>query len=366
MSAAAEDGIRREVRASPAYERVPERGRVKLNQNESPWDVPDAIKAEVARRLAASAWNRYPQEGVRRLRGRLAEPFGIPAEGIVLASGSNLAMEWIAAAATGPGRRTLVPAPSFGLYRPYGEVFGGAVEEVPFGPDLTYDAGRWCEAMERVRPSLAILCTPNNPTGSDLDDASIERIAGAAPGLVLIDEAYRDFAERDRRGMLARHANIILLRTFSKAFAAAGLRIGYLAARPEVAREIGKLAPPFHASVFTVAAAETLLDHRDLFADRIRALLAERERLVARLAALPGVRPKPTSANFFLIEVARGDPDEARRRAVGIAEALRARGILVRIPDPRLAGMLRVNVGTPEEDDALIEGLGEILGTGGA
>jgi len=362
VSAAPEIGIRREVRDSPAYELVPERGRVKLNQNESPWDVPETIKAEVCRRLSASAWNRYPQEGVRRLRERLAEPFGVPSDGIVLASGSNLALEWIAAAATGPGRRVLIPAPSFALYRPYGEIFGGAVEEIPLGPDLAYDPGRWCDAIERARPSLAILCIPNNPTGSDLDDASVERIvAAAAPGIVLIDEAYRDFSPRDRRGLLSRHENVILLRTFSKAFAAAGLRIGYLVARPDVAREIGKLAPPFHASVFTVAAAETLLDHRDHFESRIRALLAERERFIGRLSAIPGVRVMPTAANFFLAEVARGDDESARRRAKEVAEALRARGILVRIPDRRLAGMLRINVGTPDEDDALVEGLAEIL-----
>ncbi len=352
-------GARAALRAEKAYALVEETAGVKLNQNESPWDIPDELKDRILRTMRDLPWNRYPQRLPEELRGRIARDEGFPAEGVRLGNGSNLILQWIFEAFGGPGRLALVPKPSFSLYGMWGRISETGIEEFELGEWFEYRAECIIERVEALEPALTVLCLPNNPTGSDLEPGAVARIADAARrfgGLVVVDEAYREFsaARFDRTPVARERPNVLLVRTYSKAFAAAGLRLGYLLAGEDVGRELGKMVPPFHLSQFAAVAGAALWDERPRFQERARLVVAERERLRAAIDSLPGARTHPSEANFFLMRVP--DPEK-------VLAALEARSILLRRPgdDGRLGGTLRVTVGSPEENDKLLDALREVL-----
>jgi histidinol-phosphate aminotransferase len=343
--------------ATEAYHLVEEEGEVKLNQNESPWDIPRELKDRIFAKMRDQSWNRYPQKLPEEFRRRIARDEGFPEEGVWAGTGSNLILQWIFEAFGGPGRTALIPRPSFSLYRMWGRVSETRIEEYSLGEDFRYDGEAIARRIEELRPELTVLCLPNNPTGSDLEPAEVARAADAAAragGILVVDEAYREFARPslDRTGIARERGNVVLVRTYSKAFAAAGLRIGYLLTSARIGRELGKIVPPFHLSLFHAVAGQTLWESRDLFANRVVRLTAERERLREALGKVPGVTVFPSEANFFLIRVAD---------AAVLFAALKRKGILVRKPgdDPLLAGCLRINAGTPEENDRLIAAVRE-------
>jgi histidinol dehydrogenase len=343
---------RRGLRSVTPYLLVEEDAEVKLNQNESPWDVPAEVKDEVARRLRDLPWNRYHQKVPQEFLARVAQDAGFPEDGVIAASGSNLLLQWIFEAFCPPGAAIVHPSPSFSLYPLWGEVCEARLVPVPLGERFEYDADRFVDAVRRTSPAVTVLCLPNNPTGNELGEREVRRIAEAARergGICVIDEAYREFSgpEFDRTALAREADNVVLVRTCSKAFSAAGMRLGYLLAHPEIARDLRKLVPPFHLNLFAAVLGLVLWERKDLFLDRVGKLAAERDRLAAALARIPGVETFPSHANFFLIRV-----KDAQRLFNGLKE----RGILVREPgkDPLLAGCLRVSAGSPEENDRLI------------
>jgi histidinol dehydrogenase len=348
------------LRSVTPYLLVEEDAEVKLNQNESPWDVPAAIKDEVFRELKDLPWNRYHQRLPQELLERIAEGEGLTAASVVAGSGSNLILQWVFEAYLAPGAGLVIPAPSFSLYPLWGEVCEARIERVPLGPRFDYDASRFEDAIRRVRPAVTVLCLPNNPTGTELDRSGVVRIARAAAetgGMLVIDEAYREFteAEFDRSSLLRDFENVILVRTCSKAFSAAGMRLGYLLAAPSVATELRKMVPPFHVNVFAAVFGLALWRHKAEFLRRVQDLIAARDGLMAGAAQLKGVEVFPSHANFFLLRV----PD-----AVRVYQGLKTRGILVRAPgkEDSLRNCLRVNAGTPEENRRFLAALGELVG----
>jgi histidinol-phosphate aminotransferase len=343
---------RRGLRSVTPYLLVEEDAGVKLNQNESPWDVPDDVKDEVARRLKDLPWNRYHQRIPQEFLARVAADAGFPEEGVVAASGSNLLLQWIFEAFCPPGAAIVHPSPSFSLYPLWGEVCEARLVPVSLGGRFEYDADRFVEAVQRTSPAVTVLCLPNNPTGNELGDREVRRIAEAAGergGVCVIDEAYREFSgpEFDRTVIARELENVILVRTCSKAFSAAGMRIGYLLAHPKVAGDLRKMVPPFHFNLFAAVLGLVLWERKDLFLERVTRIAAERDRLAAALGRIPGVEVFPSHANFFLVRV----KDAAR-----LYNGLKERGILVRElgKDPLLEGCLRVSAGSPEENDRLI------------
>jgi histidinol dehydrogenase len=350
---------RRGVRAVTPYALVEEEGEVKLNQNESPWDIPAEIKEEVAGRLQALPWNRYHQTVPGELLERIAADAGVPPDGVLAASGSNLILQWIFEAYGGPGRPIVWTEPSFSLYPLWAGIAEARAETVELTEDLQYDAPALLERVRRVRPAVTVLCLPNNPTGSELELPAVRELAGAAGdggGLLVVDEAYREFSDPayDRTALVRECDNAVLVRTCSKAFAAAGMRLGYLLAAPAVARELAKMVPPFHLNLFAAVLGLVLWERKELFEARVSELIAERKRMMAALGKLPGVRVFPSSANFFLFKVAGAE---------SLFEALRQRGILVRRPGghPLIADCLRVNAGTPEENDRFLAAVTELV-----
>jgi histidinol-phosphate aminotransferase len=349
------DIIKPAVRALRAYTLSPHRASVKINQNENPWDAPAEIKEEVLRRFAARQWSRYPAFVPVSLHERLAEFAGWQADGVIAGNGSNELIQALLMVSIGPGKRVLISEPTFALYRQVATVLGGEVESVLLTPELTYDVAALLKTIEEKQPDVTIICSPNNPTGCVIATADLRRLLRASRGLVVIDEAYHEFAQQSVVPLLNEHENLIVLRTFSKAMAFAALRVGYLLAAPELVTEIRKAVLPYNLNAFSQLAAEVALErYAALLGPTVKAILKERERLYSEVSKIHGLHPLKSSANFMVV---KRDGDVRQ-----IFEELLKRDILVRDVSgyPMLANYFRFNVGTPEENDLLLRALNEI------
>ena len=348
--------IKPRVRRLKAYTLSPERGRVKINQNENPWDMPEELKREVERRLRARAWSRYPDFVPASLHEKLAAFAGWTADGVVAGSGSNELIQATLMVTVGEGRRVLISEPTFALYRQITTVLGGEVLSVPLTPELTFDVPALRHAVETQAPDVVILCSPNNPTGCRIAEDDLRALLAVTRGIVVVDEAYFEFAGKSAATLLAGHENLVVFRTFSKAMAMAALRVGYLLAAPALAREIGKAVLPYNLNAFSQTAAEVAVEmYDDLLRPPVGRVVAERGRLFEALGRIEGLAPVASQANFMVVRTAL----EPRR----VFRELLERDILVRDVSgyPMLKDYFRVSVGTPEENDALIAALKEIF-----
>lgn len=350
------DKIKPRVRELRAYTLTPDRGSIKINQNENPWGMPASIKRESLRRLETRAWSRYPDFVPASLHERLAAFAGWKPEGIVAGNGSNELIQALLMVTVGEGKRVLISEPTFALYRQVATVLGGEVVSVPLTSQLTYDIKAIYEAIERIDPDVTIICSPNNPTGCVMLERDLAQLLETSGGLVVIDEAYFEFAGRTVVPLLERYPNLVVFRTFSKAMAMAALRVGYLLAEPSLAREISKAVLPYNLNAVSQISAEVAVEmyERELH-PLVGRIIAERERLYAELKNIEGLTPTPSQANFMVVR-SRIEP----RRV--FAELLR-HDILIRDVSgyPLLKDYFRVSVGTPTENDALLVALREIM-----
>jgi histidinol-phosphate aminotransferase len=345
---------RPEIDALAAY-RLRRDAPVRLNQNESPWDWPPELKDEVLRRVAARPWNRYPPVDAEALRQALAESCGVSPGMIAVTNGSNEAiLALVSAYAT--GRRVVVTAPGYSMVRALAVVGGAAVEAVPLRPDFSLDPQAMTAAVSSPDAALTIIATPNNPTGNAFARPSLDTIIDAARGLVMIDEAYANFTDGSFVGDLSHRAHLAIVRTFSKGFALAGVRVGWIIASEDVLAAVRKALPPYNVNIFAQEAALVAVQRPELAVRRVRDLIAERTRVAGVLQSMDGVTPYPSDANFLLLRT--------RRRAADVFEQLLARGVLVRDVSnvPLLEDCLRVTIGAPEENDQFLDALRASLG----
>ena len=349
--------VREDIRKLHPYVVQPSTGMVKLDAMENPFRLPVELQRELGERLGAVALNRYPGERIEVLREALAKHSRMP-EGyaLMLGNGSDELISMLAMACNLPGAAILAPTPGFVMYEMSAELQAMKFVGVPLQPgSLELDEPAMLAAIEQHRPALIYIAYPNNPTGNLFDDAIIECIVQAAPGLVIIDEAYQPFASKSYIDRLTRHDHVLLMRTLSK-FGLAGVRLGYMMGRRELIEQIEKVRPPYNVSVLNCEAALFALEHEDEFARQARVLRAERQRLFDALKAMPGVHPYPSEANMILVKV----PDAPR-----CFEGMKQRKVLVksvaRSPSPLLANCLRLTVGSPEENDLMIAALRESL-----
>lgn len=328
---------------------------IKLDQNENTYGPPEEVVDELLERLQRVPLERYPTPGQPEIKQALAAANDWPAEGILVASGSDDLLHTLAVTFLEPGRKAVAPAPSFFAYAYGARLAGAEAIEVPMNANLEYDPALLLAAVETHRPHVVYLCSPNNPTGGTLAPEAIEAIAEAAPGVVALDEAYWEFADWNGRALLDRHPNLLLFRTFSKAIALAGARVGYVLAEPALVRELSKAQPPYPLNRLSTEAALVALAHLDLARERAREIAAARDRLFAALGGMRGVRVLPSKTNFLLF----GTPLGSARTFQGLLE----RGVLVRDVSnhPLLTGLLRVGVGTPEENEAFLRALEGVL-----
>jgi len=330
------------VRAQKSYHLDRRDVPVKLNQNENPFDWPLSIKDEVAQFCKERPWNRYPPFVPEELKEMLGEYIGMPAECIIAGNGSNEILLVLMMSLVTSNQPVILCQPTFTVYRFLVEGTGAVCRNVPLDENLQFDVDALIAESANAPEAPIILCSPNNPTGSTLDERSLRRILGTHRGMVILDQAYIEFGGYNAIGLIAEYPNLIVIRTFSKAFAGAGLRIGYCTGNADVIHEINKIKLPYNINFFSEFVARTALRHRSELSEGIAIIKKERTLLQTFFATLP-ITVFPTDANFILIRTARKQE---------LFDALCSDGILIRDVSsyPMLENCLRISVGSPEEN----------------
>ncbi|MBB5869347.1 histidinol-phosphate aminotransferase [Allocatelliglobosispora scoriae] len=323
---------------------------VRLNTNENSYSVPDEVVRAVATALTSEIadLNRYPDRDAVKLRADLAAYLGhgIDAEWVYAANGSNEVQQQLLQAFGGPDRVVLGFGPAYSMHPLLAVGTATGWVDAGRGDDFGLTAAHAVDAVREHRPALTMLCSPNNPTGTALDLDVVRAVLAATEGLVVVDEAYAEFARPgtpSALSLLAEHPRLVVTRTMSKAFAFAGARVGYLVAHPAVIDAVQLVRLPYHLSALTQAAARAALAHTPVLLATVEAIKQQRDRIVATLRER-GLRVADSDANFVLFETG-GDQQAVWR-------ALLERGVLVR--DVGLKGWLRVTAGTPAETDAFL------------
>jgi histidinol-phosphate aminotransferase len=271
---------------------------------------------------------------------------------IIAGNGSNELIQAVMMVTIGPGKRVLITEPTFALYKQVATVLGGTVESMSLNSSLQYNSSLLLDVVEERQPDITIICSPNNPSGCVIDDHDLIKLLNVARGLVIVDEAYHEFAQHSVVPLLHEHENLIVLRTFSKAMALAGLRVGYLLADPDLVREIRKAVLPYNLNALSQIAAEIAIENYETdLRPLVNRILEERERLFTELSQINGLTPVPSKGNFMIVKSAQ-DPTQ-------IFAQLLERDILVRDVSnyPMLRDYFRVSVGRPEENDRLLKEL---------
>jgi histidinol-phosphate aminotransferase len=343
--------LRPDVQGLHAYAVQPSAGMVKLDTMENPFPLPAALRKALGERLAEVALNRYPAERTEDLKRALAVQARMPAGcELMLGNGSDELISLLTLALDVPGNVIMAPLPGFVMYEMSARLQGVRFVGVPTTADFELDEAAMLAAIEQHRPALIWLAYPNNPTANLWKASSIQRIIEAAPGLVVMDEAYQPFAERDSMDWLQAHEHVLIMRTLSK-FGLAGVRIGYLMGRAALVRELDKLRPPFNVSVLNAEAALFALEHTDEYERQAGVIRSERARVMRSLMQHAGVRVFDSQANMVLVRLPQGC-EPAR-----VFNGIKARQVLIKNVSglhPLLAGCLRITVGTPEENTLLL------------
>ncbi len=356
MSRSPLDFIKPSVRRAAAYTLERHDAEVKINQNENPYDVPEVVKRRAIERALARPWGRYPDFAPSELLAALSRLTGWSADGILAGNGSNELIEATLRATVGAGTPVVIPEPTFSLYALLTTILDGEPVRVALAADFSFDVGALIETARGTEAPVTVVCSPNNPTGSALSRDDVRELCDSVHGLLVLDEAYGEFAGWSAVELLSSCPNLIVLKTFSKAMALGGLRVGYLLALPEIVREIDKARLPYNLNFFSQAAALEALEEQEALRATVKRIVSERERVFAELSRLDGVRPYPSRANFILFALEGHDP-----RAV--FDALRDRGVLVRNVSGgrRLAGCLRASIGTEDENARFLSALQDVL-----
>ncbi len=346
--------IRPEIKALKAYH-VPNSGQlIKLDAMENPYTWPAFLRGEWLEMLADVNMNRYPDPGASALKERMREAFDLPdGMSLLLGNGSDELIQLIAMAVQGKGRCIMAPEPSFSMYRMIATFVGMDYVGVPLRTDdFSVDLPAMLAAIEEHQPAVIFLAYPNNPTGNLFAESDIVAILNAAPGIVVVDEAYAPFAEASFMSRLGEFDNLLVMRTVSK-MGLAGLRLGLLVGAPAWLDEFDKLRLPYNINILTQASAEFALTYVDVFDGQTAKIRADRAALLTQLHAIPQIKVFPSAANFILLRVPEGT-------AEAVFEGIKSRGILIKNLDgasPMLADCLRVTVGRADENVQLLHAL---------
>ncbi len=331
--------------------------KIKLNQNESPLDIPEALKKEIIDEFVRVKWNRYPPVFSTDLPKRFAAMYDLPVDSFIVANGSNELIYTVALSIVREGTQVLIPQPTFYFFEKICTVLGGKVVKAYAHEDLTFDESKIMEQARSMKSGLVIVSSPNNPTGKSVSPEFIGKLLEATRAMVLIDEAYIEFSPNESViGLTKTAKNLIVLRTFSKAFSLAGLRVGYLVAHPDTASQILKVKIPFSVNPLSEFTALRLLEHRNMFKERVDVLMKQKQKMMSELRTLEGVDVVDSDTNFFLFS----SPVPAGKL---FEKLLERKSVLVRdvTSYPMLDNYLRVNVGTEDESTYFVESVKECI-----
>jgi histidinol-phosphate aminotransferase len=348
--------VRPDLQLAEGYHSPQVEAEVRLNTNESPFPPPDAWREELLVALEEVSFHRYPDRPATELRAAIAALHGVGPEEIFCANGSNEVLQSVLLAFGGPRRRALLFEPTYALHSHIARITGTEVVEGGRDDDFRIDPADATRLLESERPDVTFLCSPNNPTGRAEPRPTVDAVLEAAPGLVLVDEAYGQFSPWSALELRGReNPGLVVTRTFSKTWAMAGARLGYLVADATVVRACEAVVLPYHLSAQTQVAGLLALRHAPEMEARVARITEERGRLAAALTDLP-VDTWPSDANFILFRPRDRDADEVWR-------SLLERSVLIRncANWEGLRGCLRVTVGTAEENDRFLNALKESL-----
>jgi histidinol-phosphate aminotransferase len=328
---------------------------VRLNVNESPYPPPPEWSTALAEQVGSVAFNRYPDRSAAALREALAALHGVRPEQVFAANGSNEVLQTLCLAYGGPGRKAAMFEPTYALHSHIAHLSGTQVVQGRRREDFTLDPVAAEELVRSEQPSMVFLCSPNNPTGLAEGPATVHAVAAASTGLVVVDEAYGQFSSWSALDLISEDVPLAVVRTYSKTWSMAGLRLGYLVGPSAVVKVLERTVLPYHLDVLKQAAGRLALQFCAEMEDRVASIVAERERLVAGLSRMP-VKVWPSQANFVLWRpLCLGGAD--------VWEGLLERSVLVRDTSswPGLEGCLRTTVGTAEENRRFLDALAEVL-----
>jgi histidinol-phosphate aminotransferase len=350
--------IRPEVQALTAYHVAKAGGLLKLDAMENPYAWPGSLLEDWLTRLRDLELNRYPSASADFLKNRLRSVLGVPADAaMILGNGSDELIQLIAMAVASPGRVVLAPEPSFAMYRMIATFVGMQYVGIPLkADDFSLDRDVMLTAIDRYQPAIIFLAHPNNPTGNVFDIQLIKDIISAAPGLVVIDEAYFAFAEHSFLESLCKYHNLLIMRTVSKV-GLAGLRLGFLVGNEEWLKQIDKLRLPYNINTLTQISVDFALQHYEELQMQTRRICSAREMLYDDLNSLPDIQIYPSKTNFILF---RTPPKTADTIFGKLLEA----GILIKnlsASHELLRDCLRVTVGKPEENQSFVLALRKAL-----
>ncbi len=338
---------------------------VRLNTNESPFPPPSGWEQELARAVTETPWNRYPDRSASQLREAIATFHGTVPERVFAANGSNEVLQCLLLAYGGPGRKVAVWEPTYALHGHIARITGAEVVEGERDDAFRIDLDEVVRVLDDARPSVAFLCSPNNPTGVVDGEETVRAVLEAVAGrdcLLVVDEAYGQFSPWSSLDLISDETPLVVTRTFSKTWSMAAARLGYLVGPSWLTEQLSKVVLPYHLDALKQRAGVLALNHVGEMERRVAGLVSERERLVAGLAELP-VEVWPSGANFVLFRPEVGDGQDAADVGRRVWEGLLERSVLVRDCSswPRLEGCLRVTIGTEVEDDAFLTALEEVL-----
>ncbi len=347
--------VREDIRNLVPYEPHPFSDVIKLDANENPYPFPEEVIREIFSGLTGNVFTRYPDPLGEELRTEIGDMAGVSSSNVVLGNGSDELIQLILQTFGGPGKRVVIPVPTFSMYKIHGQITGTQAIEVPRTEDFGLNEPALMAEMKNPATRVTFIAAPNNPTGNSVPAQQVGRLVKEVQSLVVVDEAYIDFGGETCLPLIKEFSNLIILRTFSKV-GMAGLRIGYLLAHSDVTRELLKVKQPYNTDAFSQVAARVVLKKWALFRRQIEKIVAERERLEVELGKIPGVTVFPSKANFILFKVPR-PADEVHRQVLD-------RGVLIRKNLGNTHGLeqcLRVTVGTRQENDVFLEKIKEVL-----
>lgn len=346
--------FRKEVINSSLYKVNPEKG-IKLNQNESPWDIPTELKVQITEKIIKTDLNRYPLAEVIQLKKKIAKKNDVLADQVVISNGSNVLLQGFVNATSHKHRgKVLILDPSFGVYEHQAELFGNKVIKIPLTEKFAIPIEKVLQAIKKENPTLILIANPNAPTGNLFDRESLYRIVKAAKCITVIDEAYFPFSDETVIDWIQDFPHLFVLRTFSKAFAMAGVRLGYAIGDSEMVYQLEKALMPFSVSKLTCLVGDVILDHVDYVQDYVKKIVKERNRVFSELQKLPQIHPFPSDSNYILIRFEDSNH---------VFKQLLHEGVILRnvADDNLLQNCLRFSIGTPEENDRCLEVLKKIL-----